>query len=78
MFTGTYVRTYFRQFVASLRKKFHYYVLFYQELEPAPGKNSGSRLKVENSWSQSRPKTGRLRNPGLFLLVDEMPVHKCL
>ena len=36
MCTGTCVRTYFRQFVVSL-KKIQTVVLFYQEPEPAPG-----------------------------------------
>ena len=51
--TGTCVRTYFRQFVASF-KKFQHFVLFYQEPEPAPDKKFPE---------PEPPKTGRLQNP---------------
>ena len=33
---------------------------------------SRSRLRIKNSWSRSRPKTGRLRNPGCDRLTRPM------
>ena len=52
---GTCVRTYFRQFVVSLKNSNIMYSFT----------RSRSRHRVENSWSRSRscPKTDRLRNP---------------
>ena len=55
MYNCTCVRTYFRQFVVSL-KKFQNYVLFYQEPEPAP----------DEKFPEPKP----LRNPATHLRIS--------
>ena len=55
--TDTCNRTYFRQFVVSFKKNSKIMFSFTR---------NRSRLRVENSMSQSLPITGRLRNPASY------------
>ena len=60
-YNGTCVKMYFRQFIVSYKKIQTFF--------------SFTRLRVEDSRSWSRSKTGWLRNPAITLSMHELMAH---